>query len=575
MLSTKNKEILRKIMYAVETGGQVYGGADYSSLIEAYANTPTETAITIGAGQWFANEAKRLLQNILKAAPGTFRKYDTAGVEADLSKDWSNYQIKKTSAKAKAIKAIISTAEGKAEQDKLVDAQMEVYVAEAEALGVTDQAAAMMCANFRHHGGYSAMKRVLGKTAKPYTLDHIYAACQTDTGNQVGAYKSRQKFVYSTLKKMVENGKEESNVGVTAKQVVDIMEGWMNMSHSKGTHKPIIDLYNSHKPLARGYAVTYKDDYCDTTVSAAFIQACRDAGVALADVIGGTECGVEEHVKIFKRAGIWEEDGTIIPEIGYICVYNWDDKVQPNDGYSDHIGIVSSVNKAAGTFVVSEGNMSGGIVGKRTINIGYGCIRGFAKPKYAKATNSTPEVEKPQEKPNTGSQSNSETVYTVQPGDTLSGIAKKYGTTYKKLAKYNNIPDPDVISVGQKIRIPATGSKTEVPAAKPTTYTVKAGDCLYAIAKKYKTTVQVLVDLNGIKDKDIIHVGQVIKLPGTAGFFVGCRVRVKRTAEKYATGQKIASFVKGSSYQVIQVGEGRCLLSGIVSWVKNEDLTLL
>lgn len=571
MLSTKNKEILRKIIYAVETGGQVYGGADYSSFIEAYTNTQTETAITIGAGQWFANEAKVLLQNILKAAPETFRKLDTAGVEGDLSKDWSNYQIKKTSAKAKVIKKIISTDEGKAEQDKLMDAQMEVYVKEAEALGATDPAAAMMCANFRHHGGYSAMKRVLGKTEKPYTLDHIYAACQTDTGNQVGAYKSRQKFVYTTLKKMVEEEKEENKVEVTAKQVVDVMNGWIGLSRAKGTHKPIIDLYNSHKPLARGYAVTYNDSYCDTTVSAAFIK------LGAVDLIGGTECGVEEHIKLFKAAGIWIEDGTIVPEMGYICCYNWDKATQPNDGYADHIGVVASVNKSAGTFVVTEGNMNGGVVGQRTVKIGWGYIRGFAAPKYAKANNSTPTTEKPQETGNTSSQGGSETVYTVREGDTLSAIAKKYGTTYKKLAKYNGISNPDLISVGQKIKIPATESKPETvtPVKKETSYTVKSGDTLSAIAKKYGTTVQVLVDLNGIKDKDIINVGQVIKLPGTSGFFVGCRVQVKRTATKYATGQAIASFVKGSSYTVQQVGNGKCLLSGIRSWVKSEDLTLL
>ena len=568
MLSTKNKEILRKIIYAVETGGQVYGGADYSSLIEAYTNTPAETAITIGAGQWFANEAKKLLQNILTAAPETFRKLDTAKVEADLSKDWSNYQIKKTSAKAKAIKKIISTDTGKSEQDKLMDAQMEVYVAEAEALGATDPAAAMMCANFRHHGGYSAMKRVLGKTAKPYTLDHIYTACQTDTGNQVGAYKSRQKFVYTTLKSMVETEKEESKVGITAKQVVDVMNSWIGLSRAKGTHKPIIDLYNSHKPLARGYAVTYQDSYCDTTVSAAFIK------LGAVDLIGGTECGVEEHIKLFKAKGIWIEDGTVVPEVGYICCYNWDKATQPNDGYADHIGVVASVNKSAGTFVVTEGNMDGGVVGQRTVKIGWGYIRGFAAPKYAKPNNSTPTEEKPQETVNNGSQGGTETVYTVQAGDTLSAIAKKYGTTYKKLAQYNGISDPNMISVGQKIKIPATSSST-TSTQKATSHTVKTGDTLSGIAKKYGTTVQVLVDLNGIKDKDIINVGQIIKLPGTAGFFVGCRVQVKRSATKYATGQSIASFVKGSSYTVIQVGEGKCLLSGIMSWVRNEDLTLL
>ena len=88
-------------------------------------------------------------------------------------------------------------------------------------------------------------------------------------------------------------------------------------------------------------------------------------------------------------------------------------------------------------------------------------------------------------------------------------------------------------------------------------------------------TVQVLVDLNGIKNKNLIFVGQKIKYPTTKGFVKGCRVRVKKTAERYATGEKVASFVKGSTYTVIQVGSGKCLLSGIMSWVKNEDLSLL
>lgn len=508
MLSKKNLEILRNIIYAVETGGQVYGGADYSSFIEAYHNTPTETAITIGAGQWFANEAKRLLSEILKADKATFKKLDTAGIEEDLKKDWGNYRISKSSAKAKAIIKIISSPAGKKVQDALVEDQMKQYVSEAEKLGVTDQAAAMMCANFRHQGGLSAMKRVIGKTEKPYTLDHLYAACKTDTGNQVGAYKSRQKFVYTTLKKMVKE--EENTMGVTAKQAVAVMDGWVGLSRAAGTHKPIIDLYNSHKPLARGYKVTYQDAYCDTTVSAVFIK------LGAVNLIGGTECGVQNHIELFKKAGIWIEDGTITPEFGDIVCFNWDDGTQPNDGYADHIGFVKKVNKSKGTMDFVEGNMSGGVVGyRKDVPIGWGYIRGYARPKYAKSTNTTPPAEKPGNSGNTSSQSGTG-VHTVKGGDTLSAIAQKYGTT-----------------------------------------------------------VQVLVDLNGIKNKNLIYVGQKIKYPTTKGFVKGCRVRVKKTAERYATGEKIASFVKGSTYTVIQVGSGKCLLSGIMSWVKNEDLSLL
>ena len=60
--------------------------------------------------------------------------------------------------------------------------------------GATDPAGQAMCANFRHQGGLSAVKRILAKTTKPYTLDSLYKACQSDTGNQVGAYRAGRKW---------------------------------------------------------------------------------------------------------------------------------------------------------------------------------------------------------------------------------------------------------------------------------------------------------------------------------------------------------------------------------------------
>ena len=63
-----------------------------------------------------------------------------------------------------------------------------------------------MCANFRHQGGQGAVTRILAKTAKPYTLESLYKACQSDTGNQVGAYKARQRFVYKALKEHFPEG---------------------------------------------------------------------------------------------------------------------------------------------------------------------------------------------------------------------------------------------------------------------------------------------------------------------------------------------------------------------------------
>lgn len=188
------------------------------------------------------------------------------------------------------------------------------------------------------------------------------------------------KKATTTTKKTTTTTKK-ATTGVTAQDAINIMNSWVGKSRSAETHHDIIDLYNSHKPLARGYAVTYSDAYCDTTISAVFIK------LNAVDLIGGTECGVEAHVALFKKAGIWEEDGTVTPQPGWLIVYNWDDGSQPNDGYSDHIGMVEKVS--GNTITCIEGNMSGGIVGRRNIPIGYGYIRGYAKPKYASSSSST------------------------------------------------------------------------------------------------------------------------------------------------------------------------------------------
>lgn len=158
----------------------------------------------------------------------------------------------------------------------------------------------------------------------------------------------------------------------TANEFVSVMQGWVGYSEANGKYRQIIDLYNSYKPLARGYKLKYSDEWCDGTISAAAIKA------GAVDIIG-TEVGCEEHVKIFKRKGIWIEDGRITPKKGDIILFNWDDNSQPNDGYSDHIGVVEKVS--GNTITTIEGNKSRA-VGRRTLKVGAGNIRGYARPKY-------------------------------------------------------------------------------------------------------------------------------------------------------------------------------------------------
>ena len=99
------------------------------------------------------------------------------------------------------------------------------------------------------------------------------------------------------------------------------------------------------------------------------------------------------------------------------------------------------------------------------------------------------------------------TTYTVQAGDTLSGIASKYGTTYQELARINNIANPNVIYPGQVIKI--NGGKVEK------IYTVKSGDTLSGIANKYGTTWQNIYNNNRDiigSNPNLIKPGQVLKI---------------------------------------------------------------
>ena len=101
--------------------------------------------------------------------------------------------------------------------------------------------------------------------------------------------------------------------------------------------------------------------------------------------------------------------------------------------------------------------------------------------------------------------STTDTTYTVKSGDTLSGIAEKYGTTYQHLADINGISNPNLIYPGQVIKI--NGATTN-----NTTYTVKSGDTLSGIAAMYGTTYQHLANINGISNPNLIYVGQIIKI---------------------------------------------------------------
>lgn len=222
-MDKQNITVLRKILYAVESGNQIYGEQDYAAFAEVGANCSNEKAITIGAGQWYADEAKELLYRIQRGNPKLFKDMDTENLEADLlKKSWATYAVSKDSAKGRLIISIISMELGKKCQDQYMEDQIAAYAKSIEkTYGTMPDSAMMECINIHHQGGESALKRILAKTVKPYTADKIYTVLCLDptdpVQNQVGDYIDRQKAVISMIRKYAvtgENQKGETTMGV-------------------------------------------------------------------------------------------------------------------------------------------------------------------------------------------------------------------------------------------------------------------------------------------------------------------------------------------------------------------------
>lgn len=201
-------------------------------------------------------------------------------------------------------------------------------------------------------------------------------------------YATSSTYVEKTYKLITQydltkyDKEEVKAMGKYASTLINQAKAWIGCNESDGSHKKIIDLYNSHKPLARGYAVKYTDAWCATFVSACAIK------VGFTDIIP-TECGCGQFVELLKAKGVWIEDESVIPKPGYICLYDWDDNgVGNNTGWPDHIGIVESVNGS--TFTVIEGNYSNSVK-RRTLTVNAKYLRGFGAPKYDKEPSKTPD----------------------------------------------------------------------------------------------------------------------------------------------------------------------------------------
>ena len=205
---------------------------------------------------------------------------------------------------------------------------------------------------------------------------HVYAR---DHKNSQGEYNVHLYYL-NNRNQLQGAGGEKTTISIKHPQspssqrdrVLAAAAAMVGIKGGSAEHHRLVNDYNSVRPLPVGYAVKNSDDWCDIFTTVIFQRE------GLSDLIG-RECGVERHIHIFKRLGIWNEDGNSTPKAGDIITFNWDQNSQQNDGWADHIGIVEKVEN--GIIHTIEGN-SNNEVKRNTYRIGHGNIRGFASPRY-------------------------------------------------------------------------------------------------------------------------------------------------------------------------------------------------
>ncbi len=482
----------------------------------ASVNADDNGALSVGKVQWHGNRALSLLKKIVQKTGATAEAILGGSLYREImtASDWGTR--KATAAEKAKLSQILGSSQGKQVQDAQAEEDILSYVTHGVKMGIEDPQSLVYFADLENQGGAGASKRVGNDAAKRaggagrVTLAYIHTAALAD--RVMGKYSDRRNLVYAKAQGLFKAaaGAENKNqsggkTAMTEQQlrnnVVQTARSFLGRKEADGSHRAIIDGYNAHKPLARGYLVKYTDAWCATFVSFIAIKC------GLTDIMP-TECGCGAMIDLYKAKGRWQESDAYRPQPADVIMYDWDDNgVGDCTGYPEHVGIVESVN--GNTITVIEGNISDK-VGERTLQVNGRFIRGYCLPDYASKAGSVPTQAAGTPQASGGSSSGSagsgEQVYTVRGGDTLSKIAAKYGTTYQKLASYNGIADPNKISVGQKIRIPGSGVKT---------YTVKQGDSLWAIAAAQLgdgSRYNEIKTLNGLTS-NTIHAGQTLKLP--------------------------------------------------------------
>ena len=342
-------------------------------------------------------------------------------------------------------------------------------------------------------------------------------------------------------------------------RVISIAVSWYGKKEADGSHRSIIDLYNGHTPLARGYKVRYTDAWCATYGSAVAIAA------GYADIIP-TECGCGQMIAAFRAMNRWVENDAYIPSPGDYIFYDWDDTGAGDcTGWPEHVGIVISVS--GDVIKVIEGNKDDA-VGYREIKVNGRYIRGYGVPDYgAKVVSKTPEnVTKPPQNVITSPENVSEPAKTgalcmtpqwvgVVTADTLN-VRTWAGEEYSNIKSWPKLAEGNMVEVCDSIKA-ADGS---------TWYYIRIDGRIYGFSHS-----DYIKEASGSAAPAEIKKGDVVQFTGGRHYTSSY---AKATGKACKPGlAKVTAVNPGSSHPYHLVAVSGCG-STVYGWTDAEDVKI-
>ena len=478
-------------------------------------NANDNGAVSVGKVQWHGDRAlnllKKIIQKIGESEAGRILGNDLQR-EIKTASSWQARTV--TAAEKLKLSSLLGTQAGRSVQDEQAAEDVTAYVEHGLKIGIVDPQSLVYFADLENQGGAGASKRVGNAAAQragspgKVTLAIIHAAALADS--VMGKYSERRGTVYQKAAQLfkAENNKKEGGKHMISNCGSDERKGYSGgaAGDQTGGEWALINCYN------RPWNCVLR--HPEARVRALIAQLAREA--AQNDKIGYDQSQRETFWAQLQSVGYYPSRITVPCEadcssgavaitraVGFLLGLALLQKL--NAAYT---GNMRAGFKAAGFEVLTDKKYLTGpdYLLEGDVLLNDSCHTAINVTDGSRADSGSTGAGNTASGAASGQSGAGEQTYTVQSGDTLSKIAAKYGTTYQTLASYNGIANPNIINVGQIIKIPGSGVRT---------YTVQSGDSLWAIAAAQLgdgSRYNEIKTINGLSN-NTIHQGQTLKLP--------------------------------------------------------------